>query len=227
MPKVLFATPFLSTPTVPWTESLEASVPHIEEAGWEHGLAVEVGNVYISGARASLVKKFLDDDSYDRIFFIDYDLSWEPHAITKILAIDSDVVGGDYRFKKGDEEYMSKIISGTDNTPIVRQDGCIKVDALPGGFMCIKRSAVLEFGKHYTDLLYGPDNKYVDLFNHGAIDGTWWGEDYGFCYRWRKMGGECWCYPNLDIDHHSKNMVYTGNLHEFLLRQPGGSHFKE
>lgn len=227
MPKVLFATPFLEVPTKHWVESLEASIPYVEEAGWEHGLTVEIGNPYVSGARANLLAKFVNDASYDRIFFIDYDLGWEPAALAKVLSVDSDVVCGDYRFKNDREEYMTKLMSNEHGTPLVRRDGCILAEVAPAGFMCIKREVLDRFAQSYPSLTYGTNNVHVDLFNHGAIDGIWWGEDYAFCYRWRKLGGEVWVAPDLNIDHHSKSVVYKGNLHEFLLRQPGGSNHKE
>jgi hypothetical protein len=63
----------------------------------------------------------------------------------------------------------------------------------------------------------------VDLFNHGVHDRIWWGEDYSFARRWKEKCGDIWLMPDLSIDHHAKDKVYEGNLHQFLLRQPGGS----
>jgi hypothetical protein len=56
-----------------------------------------------------------------------------------------------------------------------------------------------------------------DLFNHGAHEGVWWGEDYAFSRRWREMGGEIWVVPDLDITHHSRDAAFPGNYHKFLL----------
>ena len=58
--KVVFATPCLSRPTEPYLAALEACLPAIEAAGWDHSAVFETYNPYISGARAKLLRKALD-----------------------------------------------------------------------------------------------------------------------------------------------------------------------
>ena len=55
------------------------------------------------------------------------------------------------------------------------------------------------------------------MFNHGAMDGVWWGEDYAFSNRWRKAGGKIWVIPDMNIDHHGGDICYAGNFHKHLL----------
>jgi len=62
----------------------------------------------------------------------------------------------------------------------------------------------------------------VDLFNHGAHKGAWWGEDYAFSRNWIDAGGDIWVIPNLDLTHHSTEQAYVGNYHTFLRKQEGG-----
>jgi hypothetical protein len=137
-----------------------------------------------------------------------------------------------YRFKEETpEHYMCSIFSRPNGTPWVRPDGCIKAQTIPAGFLKITPEAVDKFMSAYPELMYGPKhNSSVDLFNHGAIDGVWWGEDYAFAHRWKKKCGDIWIVPDLDIDHHlvdkkdsSIKQVFKGNFHRYLLRQPGGS----
>ena len=68
-------------------------------------------------------------------------------------------------------------------------------------------------------------NLSVDLFNHGAHKGTWYGEDYAFSRNWIDCGGEIWTIPFLNINHHSADEVFEGNLHTFLRKQSGGDLF--
>jgi hypothetical protein len=108
--------------------------------------------------------------------------------------------------------------------PVLRDDGCIKADRIPAGFMKITKEAVDKFMRAYPELIYG--SRYaaaVDLFNHGAIDGVWYGEDYAFSKRWTEKCGDIWLIPDLDIAHHSSDREFPGNLHEYLMRCPGGS----
>ena len=106
-------------------------------------------------------------------------------------------------------------------------DGRIKAKTLPAGFLKVTKEAVDRFMKAYPNLCYGPRfNQSVDLFNHGAHEGLWWGEDYAFCRNWEAAGESLWLVPDLQLDHHSRDRAYPGNYHEYLLRQPGGSECK-
>lgn len=170
-----------------------------------------------------MLRKALDARA-DVIVFLDYDLSWQPDALLRLIETDGDVVAGTYRFKKDAPEYMGALLSDRSNRPIVRKDGCVKADRVPAGFLKVTRQAVDRFMTAYPALCYGP--KYclsVDLFNHGAHDGVWFGEDYAFSRNWIDAGGDIWIIPDIDIAHHDGPRAYPGNFHRHLLAQPGGS----
>lgn len=234
--KVIFCTPTISKPTAPFLSSLKKSIPLIHKAGWEEGSVYEVGCPYISHARAKMLRKALDAKA-DVIVFIDHDLSWEPEDLLTLIETQGDVVAGTYRFKKDEEEYMGVLISNDNGTPIIRNDGCVLAHSVPAGFLKVTVDAVEKFMTAYPDLCYGKKHSpEVDLFNHGAHKGVWYGEDYAFSRNWRDLGGEIWLIPNLNINHHDysrdeKSLIvektYKGNFHQYLLRQPGGSEFKE
>lgn len=222
--KVVFCLPIVRRPYDVCVRSLEASLPLIEAAGYEHGLAQLVDNPYISAARATMLRTALDAKA-DFIVFIDYDLSWQPRDLLTLLDTEGDVVAGTYRCKVDDEQYMGTIETDAAHRPIVRaSDGAIAACLAPAGFMKITKECVDKFMTAYPDLCYGPQyHLAVDLFNHGVYKKLWWGEDYSFCRRWREKGGEIWLVPNLTINHHKDDKVYSGNYHQFLMRQPGGS----
>lgn len=222
-PKVVFCTPTITKPYPQYLEAFEASLPLLDDAGYDHSVVFEIGNPYISGARATMLRKALDAKA-DIVVFIDHDLSWEPSALLDLIETDGDVVAGTYRFKKDEEEYMGGWHTYADARPAVRDDGCFRATRVPAGFLKITKEAVDRFMKAYPDLCYGPAfNASVDLFNHGAIDGVWYGEDYAFSKRWIDCGGEIALIPDLNINHHSGTTEFAGNLHEFMMRQPGGS----
>lgn len=223
MAKVIFCVPSLHGPTAPFIESLEKSIGLVIGAGWEEGAVEERGCPYVSAARSRMLRKALDAKA-DAIVFIDYDLSWEPSDLLKLIETPGEVVAGLYRFKKDEEEYMGAIVPSDVGKPIVGEGGCVLAERIPAGFMKITAEAVNRFMGAFPQLCYGP--KYslsVDLFNHGAHDGMWWGEDYAFSRRWREIGGEIWVVPDLSLTHHAGDRAYPGNFHEFLMRQPGGS----
>jgi glycosyltransferase involved in cell wall biosynthesis len=223
---VVFCIPILNRPHPATVESLKASLPVIEAAGWEHSLAQVIDVPYISAARATMLRAALDAKA-DVIVFIDYDVSWKPRNLLKLIETDGDVVAGTYRPKIDDEQYMGTIeFDPVSFVPRVRAaDGAIAARLVPGGFLKVTKEAVHDFMASYPQFCYGPlYHASVDLFNHGVHDRVWYGEDYSFSVNWRKRGGELWIVPDLDIDHHGKDgKVYRGNYHKFLLRQPGGS----
>lgn len=222
--KVVFCTPSLSGPTKPYIKALEQSIPLIRSAGWEEAYVQELGCPYISHARATMTRKALDAGA-DVVVYIDYDLSWRPQDLLTLIETEGEVVAGTYRYKKDEEEYMGSIKEGLDNRPFVRKsDGAIRGFRVPAGFLKVTRSAIRKIMLSYPELVYGhPESPSVDLFQHGAHKGVWYGEDMAFSRRWIDSGGEIWVVPNLGLNHHTQDKEYTGNFHEFLLRQPGGS----
>lgn len=223
MGRVVIATPSLAGPTEAYMRALEASVAPLKDAGYEIRAEPEIGCPYISEARSKLLRKALDWKA-DDIVFIDYDISWRPKDLLRLLEVEAEVVAGTYRFKEETERYMGVLEDGFHHRPVVRKDGCIAAICAPAGFLRITAKAVDRFMGKFPELIYGPRYcPFVDLFNHGAHEGAWWGEDYAFCRRYREAGGEIWIYPDLDLTHHEKEASYPGNFHQFMLRQPGGS----
>jgi glycosyltransferase involved in cell wall biosynthesis len=226
--KVVFCTPSLTGPTAPYIKALEDSIPLIEAAGWQHGYAQQVACPYISAARANMTRAALDAKA-DVIVYLDYDVAWAPGDLLKLLETEGDVVAGTYRCKTDDgptpEFYMGTWETNPDFSPKVRaSDGAISAKLVPAGFLKVTKEAIDNFMVAYPELCYGPMyHLSIDLFNHGVHERIWWGEDYSFARRWKDKCGDIWLVPDLSIDHHDKAKVYKGNLHQFLLRQPGGS----
>lgn len=119
---------------------------------------------------------------------------------------------------------MGAVVTKDDGTPVVRADGCIEAHSIPAGFLKVTREGVNRFMREWPELCYGEAcAPHVDLFNHGAHAGVWWGEDFAMARRWREKCGKVWLVPDLQLDHHTADAVYHGNFHEFMMRQPGGS----
>jgi len=235
---VVFCIPiayFNGKPHPKTVESLEAELPILEAAGWKHGLTHTKSSPYISGARADMTRRALDTFPSDFvltdeprknvIFYIDHDVSWKPGDLLRVLETEGDVVAGTYRTKEDGEVYMGAVFSNEKGTPLVREsDGAIKTKVCPAGFLKVTTKAIDNFMVAYPELTFGPMYALsVDLFNHGARNRLWWGEDYAFADRYNAKCGDVWIVPNLNIAHWAGDKCYPGNFHEFLLKQPGGS----
>jgi hypothetical protein len=224
--KVVFCIPTISRPYQVCLDSLAASLPLITAAGWDDGMVTQINCPYISAARSTMLRKALDAKA-TVVVFIDHDLSWEPGDLLRLIETEGDVVAGTYRFKGEPEEYMGAIFPGADDRPIVRNDGCIKAHSIPAGFLKVTRDGVNKFIAAYPELTYGERcSPSIDLFNHGAVGGVWYGEDYAFAKRWREKCGDVWLIPDLSITHWLGEKPFPGNFHQFLLAQPGGSNHK-
>jgi hypothetical protein len=225
--RVVFATPSLSGATAPYWESIKNCLPLIEAHGWKHQHVQEIGNPYISAARSIMTRKALDVRPFiDCIVYIDYDVSFEPEDMLKLLEADGDVVCGTYRFKTDEEAYMGDVEGNVDLTPICRNtDQAILAIRMPAGFLKVTRRAIQRFMKGYPELCYGdPDNLGIDLFNHGAHQGVWYGEDYAFCRNWRAIGGQVWLLADLNLTHNERLpdgtfKAYPGNYARFLEKE--------
>jgi hypothetical protein len=221
--RVVFCVPTITRPYQQCLDSLAASLPLLQAAGWEDSMANSIGCPYISRARETMLRKAMQHNA-DVIVFIDHDLSWRPQDLLKLIETEGDVVAGTYRFKQEPEEYMGAVIPDIHQRPQVRDDGAIKGYCVPAGFLKVTRGAVNRFMLGYPELQYVDEGTFtVDLFNHGAHKGVWYGEDYAFSRNWRDLGGQIWIVPDLEITHWLGETPYPGNFHRFLLQCDGGS----
>jgi hypothetical protein len=221
--KIVFCTPTREKPHAAYLAALEASIPALDAAGIEHSTAFEVGCPYISSAMATLARRALDTMP-DALVFLDDDMSWTPESLVRLIQCKEDVVGGTYRFRKEAVEYMGCLVTDDAGRPLVGKDGMVIPKWMPSGFLKVTAHAIDKFMKAYPDLNCGPAyHPTPDLFNHGAHEGIWYGQDYAFCRRYAEKCGPIWLIPDLDINHHQGDMVFPGNFHQYLLGCPGGS----
>ena len=229
--KVAICTPTITRPHPAYLEALAACVPALDAEGIEHAATYEVGSPYISHARANMLRRALDAKC-TVVVFIDHDISWTPEALVKLIKTPAWVAAGTYRFKipeaetakSKDSPYMGVLWPTHDGRPWVREDGAIKAQWVPAGFLKVTCEAVDLIMRNHPDLIFGPlYAPSVDLFRHGAHKGTWFGEDYMFSQRWTDMGRDLWLVPDLDLTHWDGDTPYPGNYHQWLMTQPGGA----
>ena len=220
---VVFCVPTITRPYQCTLDSIRDSLPLIDEAGWKHSMVYEVGSPYISSARSLMLRKALDAKATD-IIFIDHDLSWDAPDLLALIQAKGDVVCGNYRFKTDEVEFMGTCVPDINGIPQTRPDGGVKGHYVPAGFLKVTRNAVNRFINAYPELCYGEKcAPHIDLFNHGAFEGIWYGEDFSFSRRWVELGGEIVILPHLNLVHHTPDKAYGGTYHDYLCRQPGGS----
>lgn len=169
--------------------------------------------------RNQLTQDFMDSD-FDRLVFLDSDITFEVGALIKLAHQPVDFVGGVYRFKTEAEAYP---LGWLDNKELrADENGLLEVAHLPGGFLSISRK-VFELLKaenpdrHYEHLGHKAHCYFEMKFDGGDL----YGEDTHFCKEWRKLGGKVFLDPELKLTHWDFNKPYVGHIGNWLKRRNG------
>jgi hypothetical protein len=124
------------------------------------------------------------------------------HPILKNIIDDKSII--QYNLVRYNINYLSNALEIYGNLTKVRH--------LATGFMMIQRGVFDKMMKAFPSTKYvddvnflrGDENNYAyALFDCGVEDGHYFSEDWLFCKRWSKMGGDIW----LDV---SINLMHTG-----------------
>lgn len=175
---VLFATPcYISAVTMNYVASVFSMTLDAGRLGLTCTLHLHSESL-ITRARNKVVLRFLAEEKYTHLFWIDSDIAFTPDAVFRLLLADRDIVAGVYPMKsfnwpaQGLPSGMTREqfeIAYTDypfnpvghgTAPVgsyVDAEGFVEVAEAPTGFMVIKRQVFLKMMEHYPDLNYTPD----------------------------------------------------------------------
>lgn len=190
----------------------EQAAAHMAEV--ELTVAFAPGCSLISMARNQLVATFLETDA-DKLIFIDADVSWELGSILKLASHNVEVVGGAYRLKQDVEAYP---VGWPENgVELWARDGLLEAACLPGGFLCIARTAFDKLREANPSRVYSHyEFTGYAYFEQPFRDGQLWGEDSYFCQSWRDLGEKVWLDPELGLTHHGGNQTFPGHIGNWL-----------
>ncbi len=184
-------------------------------SGLQWSLDTMVNESLVTRARNNLMAKMMTNKAATHFMFIDADIRFQPEAIFMMLAADKDVIGGLYPKKALPISYVINVQPGTQ---IIND--IFKVDTMGTGFMMFKRHV-------YEKLCAAhPETKYVDDVGLGKqfeptmysifdteIDekGHYLSEDWTFCRRWAKLGGDIYAHAKVLLNH-SGHYEFAGDL---------------
>lgn len=167
----------------------------------------EMGCALIGVARNRLAQAFLSIPEAECMVMVDADIAWKGGALVSLAKRSQDVVGATYRAKR------DKVQWHVDGKPEAVGD-LYRVDALPGGFLKVSRSAFERIrANRYRD---NAGTEWRDFFPTGFHEGRFYGEDYGFCRLWRESGGEVFLDPSIILRHIDGQRVYSGDPKAWL-----------
>ena len=226
--KFMLATPFYDVKGFsPYIMSLVQTITTLVSAKIPFEYIELSGDSYVWRARNLLAERFLNSDC-THLIFLDSDQSWDVNSFLRLLRADADIVGGAYPTKNNWEHYSVTVYTDENGIPEVNEGGLIRGQKVPTGFMKIKREVFERLRAAYKEDWYweggnsGSIRKMWNYFGHKIIDHVAYGEDISFCKRCEFLGIELYVEPRCTINHIGTK-TWTGNYHEFLCRQPGGS----
>jgi hypothetical protein len=191
--------------------------------GIKHEVVTVPGDSLVMRARNALVAVFMAS-AHSHLLFIDADIEWQPEAVLRLLAADKDVICAAYPKKFLPVTYAINLKRDADGR--ARQcpsSGAVEIMDAAAGFLMIRRAVFERMMAAYPQTRYVPAQGLT--VEQGAltyalfdcvvetIDGAprFLSEDYGFCHRWRAIGGEIWLDPGIRLNHHG-TMSYEGDV---------------
>ena len=209
-------------------------------------MALHYGESLVTRARNDCVARFLANPQWTHLIWIDSDIGFTPEAVFRLLLSDHDIAAGVYPLKRENwpaegipagmtldkfESTYTRYTVNTDNVDennelnlAIDEDGFLKLDEAPTGFMAIKRNVFERLMQHYPELQYVPDA--VGLQDQGLhyrffdvmVDPKtrrYLSEDYGFCRLWSGIGEHIYvdCHSNLT---HQGFKTYNGPFAQSL-----------
>jgi hypothetical protein len=202
----------MSEPTV---TSLLKFVLMAARVGLHWSLDTMVNESLITRGRNNLMAKMMSNATATHFMFIDADIRFEPESIFQMLVYEKEVIGGLYPKKSIPTNYVINLLPQTQI-----QGDIFTVDTMGTGFLLFKRDV-------YEKLCAAhPESKYVDdvglgkqyepymyaIFDVGIDErGHYLSEDWMFCRRWQKLGGQIWAHSKVLLNH-CGHYEYKGNL---------------
>ncbi len=201
-----------------YMQSILGLVQYAGAAGFDATLALLGHDSLVTRSRNTLVAQFLATPQATHLLFIDADIGFEAEQVGHMLALDEDFVAGVYPLKVIDWSLAAMARAGAAESfataPFHYVGALCAGGALErrgrfatgiysgGGFMLLARSVVSRMIEAYPHTRYKSAHAYTNASRGEAwalfdcmIDKdteAYVSEDFGFCQRWRDIGGKIW-----------------------------------
>jgi hypothetical protein len=226
---VFFATPCYGGML---TDQFFLSMFRVSQAFMQHGINFRITTLrnesLITRARNILTAMFLESDC-THLMFIDSDIEFDVESVLRALAYDKPIMAAAYPKKALPIQYAINFkFVNQENRQIRVENGAVEVLDASTGFFLVKRETVEKMCQAYPELHYRNDSNIDERFNKYcyALFDTWLdpddnrylSEDYTFCRRWQKIGGEIWLDPNTKLNHVG-SYTFEGDVGKIINRQ--------
>jgi hypothetical protein len=194
------------------------------QAGLNWSMDTMVNESLVTRARNNLMAKMMTNKDATHFMFIDADIRFQPESMLQMMAYEKDVIGGLYPKKSLPVSY---VINLKPETKI--QGDIFTVDTMGTGFLMFKRNVYekliaahpeckyvddVGLGKQYEPMMYSIFDCEIDERGH------YLSEDWLFCRRWQKIGGEIWAHSKVLLNHVG-HYEYAGDLDKLKIAERG------
>lgn len=200
-----------------YIHSLAKTQMVLERIGVKYDYWPSAGDFHIERAVNLALTNFLASE-YTDFLCIDADESWDVEGMLRLVSRPDDVVGGLYKMKNRWNAWTGtmKTVAGVPDGKM--QDGTpmIEAQALPFGFLRLKKAPLLAYQAAFPDRWYWHDGVKVTQFLTTAIrDHEFFSQDVNFCLDLKTLGFQLWIEPNVTIGHFGL-VEHIGNLDKEL-----------
>lgn len=187
--------------------SIQRSREALTRAGIQSAYILLAGNCHVDDARNTVVQQFLATDCTDLVF-LDADVSWDPEQLVALCEFDRDVVGGVYPYRR-EGMHNAMPVRTLLSDAVSPGDGLVEVEALPAGFLRIRRR-VLEQLAGDALKFWGQQDKRSPIpiiFERTFENDIRWGGDLNFCRKWRALGGKVFAAAEMRLGHAGRQII--------------------
>jgi len=139
--------------------------------------------------------------TYDKIIWIDSDISWNPQDFMKLYYSEYDITSGVYINNKGTPMFTQlESELEKDINEMANYESPFEISAAGFGFIAMKSGIFESIERPWFDSIF-QEVKNEDKTKSMKIP---FGEDYSLCYRARFAGYKIFLDPSIKITHHKK-----------------------
>ncbi|GAJ30237.1 hypothetical protein [Acidomonas methanolica] len=229
MPHIFIATPcYGGMVTQSYMQSVIGCLGEAGALGLTLTLGMIGDDALVTRARNTLLHQFFTRTDASHILFVDSDIGFTAHDIAALAASGKSVIGGAYPLKSQYWDAATTRLVAAGEAPATaglryvgecralydRPDAPLsRVSYVGTGFMLIARETVAALRAACPETRYRRIDAPGDRERMGgdayalfdcAIDpdtGTYLSEDFAFCRRWTRIGGEVWLHRGLKLSH--------------------------
>lgn len=168
--------------------------------GIRFGIDVVPGDAFISKARNTIAKRFMNS-GFDELLFIDADVGFDIDSVRSLMRSDVDIAAGLYRVKEDKMKFPGLLYDPLERHP--NDPRLLKMQYVPAGFMKIRRKVFEKLIEKYPEEYYhsGDMHHIYDHFPCGRVGNHFTGEDISFCQRVIAAGFDIWGVQGINLIH--------------------------